>query len=107
MKLTTWAILGIAALFAVGCGDKAATGETTTTTTGTAAATGDKPLVVFSQANSRDPWRKVFDADTKAAAEAHASEFTFEEQEASDDPNKQNDIDNTFLVRNPKVMLIS
>lgn len=96
----------LAALFVVGCsgGDTAAG---TTTTTGTAAPSGDKPLIVFSQANSQDPWRKVFDADTKAEADKHADHFSFEMQDAGGDASKQNNIIDTFVIKNPKVLLVS
>jgi ribose transport system substrate-binding protein len=112
MKRQHWALLGILTVFAIGCGDKSAStsGETTGTapgTTGKMMASGDKPLVFFSQANSRDPWRKVFDADAKAEAAKHADEFSFEEQDADGDASKQNDTVNTVLVRQPKVILIS
>ncbi len=66
-----------------------------------------KDLVVFSQANSQDPWRKVFDAETKDAAASLASSMEFDMQDAGGDASKQNDIINTFLVRNPKVLLVS
>lgn len=68
---------------------------------------GAKPLVVFAQANSQDPWRKVFDADIKAAAAKHADEFDFEMQDASGDSAKQNNIIDTFMIRQPKVLLVS
>jgi ribose transport system substrate-binding protein len=101
----------LAALLLIGCsgGDKTAEGTTgstePTSTTGT--ASGEKPLVVFSQANSRDPWRKVFDAETKAAADKHKDEIQFDMQDAGGDATKQNGIIDTFMVRNPKVLLVS
>lgn len=91
-----------AALIVIGCSqpspEKGASAKT---------STGAKPLVVFSQANSQDPWRKVFDAETKAAAAKHAAEFEFDMQDAGGDAAKQNNIVETFAVRNPKVLLIS
>ncbi|MEQ1932762.1 MAG: substrate-binding domain-containing protein [Fimbriimonadaceae bacterium] len=66
----------------------------------------NRPLVAFSQANSQDPWRKVFDADTKAAAATHP-EFEFDMQDAAGDPAKQNNVIDTFMIRNPKVLLVS
>jgi len=68
---------------------------------------GPKPLVFFSQANSQDPWRQVFDAETKAEADRHKNDFTFEEQQANDDPNQQINQIETELVKKPAVMLIS
>jgi len=92
----------LAALFVVGCSSNGEPGKTVGTT-----SEGEKPLVVFSQANSQDPWRKVFDADTKAEAEKHKGDFTFEMQDASGDPNKQNNQIDTFVVKDPKVLLVS
>jgi ribose transport system substrate-binding protein len=93
----------LAALLMVGCSK----GGDTAGTTGGAAPGGEKPLVVFSQANSQDPWRKVFDAETKAAADRHKDHIDFDMQDAGGDAAKQNNIVDTFLVRNPKVLLIS
>lgn len=70
-------------------------------------SSAEKPLVYFSQANSADPWRQVFDAETKAEAEKHTNEFSFEETTANDDPNTQITQVETELVKKPKVMLIS
>lgn len=97
----------LAALFVVGCsssGGESASGSTTGDGT---QAPGPKPLVVFSQANSQDPWRKVFDADTKAEADKHKDQFDFEMQDAGGDANKQNGIIDTFMIKNPKVLLVS
>ncbi len=76
---------------------------------GTAPAGKDKalPLVAFVQANSLDPWRQVFDAETAAAAQKHASEFKYEAQSAKDDPNRQIDLIDTYMLKSPKVLLIS
>lgn len=82
-------------------------GENSPAASGDAKDGGPKPLVVFAQANSQDPWRQVFDANIKSEADKHASEFSFEQQDAQDDPNKQIDEINTFLVKNPKVLLVS
>ncbi len=74
---------------------------------GASASNANLPLVAFAQANSQDPWRQVFDKDTKAAADAHKSEFSFEEQEARDDVSKQVDEIETLMVKKPKVLLVS
>lgn len=101
----------LAALLLVGCsGGDSSTGETTGgTTTGTTKSEGggDKPLVVFSQANSQDPWRKVFDAETKAEADKHAADIKYEAQDAGGDASKQNNIIDTFVLSKPKVLLVS
>lgn len=103
----------LALLFIAGCssgGDSnnaSATSSPTTAKNDAPTSSGDKPLVVFSQANSQDPWRKVFDATTKAEADKHASEFNYEAQDASGDSKKQNDVIDTFMVRKPKVLLVS
>lgn len=97
----------IAALFIVGCSSSGGDQAGSSTTGDNKTDGGGKPLVVFSQANSQDPWRKVFDADTKAEAEKHAAEFSFDMQDAGGDANKQNDQIDTFMVRNPKVLLVS
>lgn len=95
----------IALLFLAGCsgGDS---NSTSSTPTG-ANTYKDKPLVVFSQANSQDPWRKVFDATMKAEADKHSTEFSFEAQDASGDSTKQNNVIETFSVKDPKVMIVS
>ncbi len=100
----------LALLFIAGCsggGDNNSSTSSAPAGGNTPTASKDLPAVVFSQANSQDPWRKVFDATTKAEAEKHASEFTFEEQDASGDSKKQNDIIDTFMVKKPKVLLVS
>ncbi|MBC8066221.1 MAG: substrate-binding domain-containing protein [Chlorobia bacterium] len=98
--------IGLVAALAmlVGCsgGEEAKTG-----TTGSETPSTEKALVVFSQANSQDPWRKVFDAETKAAAAKHQKHFEFDMQDAAGDPGKQNNIVDTFIVKQPKVLLIS
>jgi ribose transport system substrate-binding protein len=95
-------VLGLLTFAAIGCGDGGSGANVASNVT-----TSEKPLVVFSQANSRDPWRKVFDADTQAAAAQHAEHFQFEMQDAGGDANRQNDMVETFLVKGPKVLLIS
>jgi len=99
----------LAALCVVGCspsgGDSSSSSTTPTTETKTPA--GDKPLVAFSQANSQDPWRKVFDAETKAEADKHSADFSFEEQDAGGNSEKQNNVIDTFMVKTPKVLLVS
>lgn len=97
----------IALLFIAGCSGGGDTNSSSSTTPAGGTANKDLPLVVFSQANSQDPWRKVFDATTKAEADKHSSEFSFEEQDASGDSKKQNDIIDTFMVKKPKVLLVS
>ncbi len=64
-------------------------------------------LIVFAQANSKDPWRQVFDGQIKDAAALHASEFQFEMQQADDDANVQIGQIETLMVKSPKVLLIS
>jgi len=99
-----WNAFALVALgLAAGCGQKE------TTSQAGSAATGSKelPLVAFAQANSQDPWRQVFDADTKAAAERYAGEFRFELQEAQDDSAKQIAIIENFLIKKPRVLLVS
>lgn len=99
------AILTLA--IAAGCSQNNSGAGAATTGGPSANVGGEKPLVVFAQANSKDPWRQVFDAETKAAADTHASDFSFEEQQADDDVNKQADAIGTMLVKNPKVLLVS
>ncbi|MFY9234255.1 MAG: substrate-binding domain-containing protein [Fimbriimonadaceae bacterium] len=100
--MMNWKFAGLLAMGLVmaGCGKG---GDTASE--GTAGA--EKPLVVFAQANSADPWRQVFDAEMKAEAEKYASEFTFESQAAEDNAQKQMNVVDTFLVKEPKVLLIS
>ncbi len=96
----------LALLVIAGCSSGGDT-NTTPSTTPNSSQSKDLPLVVFSQANSQDPWRKVFDASTKAEADKHASEFTYETQDASGKSETQNNMIDTFLIKNPKVMLVS
>lgn len=98
-------IVSLAAALA-GCGNGGGTAEGTTGTGGSSDS-GDKPLVFFSQANSADPWRQVFDAETKAAAEQKKNVFDFQMATAGDDPNKQIDQIETAMVSKPKVLLVS
>ncbi|AIE85633.1 substrate-binding domain-containing protein [Fimbriimonas ginsengisoli] len=112
MRLAFWPVLALIGLAAAGCNSSSNDSGTTTasggTTTGSTAknSSGDKALVAFSQANSADPWRQVFDAATKAEAEKHP-ELTLQEQSAEDDANKQiNQID-TLMLQHPKVLLVS
>lgn len=102
----------LAAFMIVGCSSGGSDGGTGTSSgmadpKSAGASSGEKPLVVFSQANSQDPWRKVFDADTKAEAAKHAADFDFDMQDAGGDANKQNNIIDTFVIKNPKVLLVS
>lgn len=68
---------------------------------------GGRPLVVFSQANSQDPWRQVFDAEMNAAAEEHADEFRFAMLEAQDKADLQISQVESLLLKNPVALLIS
>jgi ribose transport system substrate-binding protein len=97
-----WCALAVGLVVSSGCGKPEQTSQT-----GAEAGAKELPLVAFAQANSQDPWRQVFDADTKAAAEQYASEFRFEEQEAQDDSAKQIAIIENFLIKKPKVLLVS
>jgi ribose transport system substrate-binding protein len=97
--------IGIIALALVAVGCNGGSGGTTSTSTST--GTEGKPLVAFSQANSADPWRQVFDAETKAEADKHSDVMSFEEQAAEDDPNKQINVIDTFVLKSPKVLLVS
>jgi ribose transport system substrate-binding protein len=103
---TRYALAFLAALAVAGCNSGSTSTEGTTGST-PAATNENKPLVAFAQANSKDPWRQVFDAETKAAAEKHSMHFSFESQTADDDPTKQISIIETFLLKNPKVLLVS
>ena len=103
---TRYALAFLAALAVAGCNLDSSTTEGTTGTT-PAATNEAKALVAFAQANSKDPWRQVFDAETKAAADKHAEHFNFEMQTADDDPTKQIGIIETFLLKKPKVLLVS
>jgi len=107
MKSSLLALASLALL--VGCAPKE---ESTTATTTGSASTGTstpaaKPLVVFAQANSQDPWRQVFDRDTKAAADKVSGEISFEMQEAKDDSATQISQIETLLVKKPAVLLVS
>jgi ribose transport system substrate-binding protein len=96
-------IISLAAILA-GCnGDKTAEASGTADT----GNSGEKPLVFFSQANSRDPWRQVFDRETQAAADQHKAHFNYQMSTADADSSKQiSDIENA-LVKKPKVLLVS
>jgi len=102
MRLGLWIFAAPAALAMVGCGS----GDSSSPTS-SGGTDRPLPLVVFSQANSADPWRQQFDAETKAAAEKDQSAFKFEEQAAEDDGNKQISQINTLLLESPKVLLVS
>lgn len=103
--------LGLVALSTLVVGLGCSSGGTSEGTAGSGEpgtpSSGEKPLVAFAQANSQDPWRQVFDAETKDAAAKHTSEFSFELQDAQDDPSKQIGLIETFLVKKPKVLLVS
>lgn len=108
-RLVFWTIAASLLLGLAACNkgsEEASNNPATPSTTGSAPS-GEKPLVLFAQANSQDPWRQVFDADTKAAAEKYSTEMAFEEQDAEDDPTKQISVIETFLVKKPKVLLVS
>src|SRR5688572_389439 len=101
MNFKSWMIAGVATLALAGCRveEKVVSGSGDS-------YTGEVSFVAFAQANSADPWRQVFDADMKAEAEKHP-EMNFELQTAQDDANKQIEIIDTFLVQEPKVLLVS
>ncbi len=95
------------ALALAGCNGSSSGTATAGGGNATAANNSSLPLVAFSQANSQDPWRQVFDKDTKAEAAKYTSDMQFEEQEAEDDVNKQVGVIDTFMVKKPKVLLVS
>jgi len=105
--------VGVKLLFVVslavamaGCAsDKAGSGDSSAPVV-SGSGGGAKPFVFFSQANSGDPWRQVFDRETQAAADLH-KEFTYEKQSADDDPNKQIGQIESALVKKPAVLLVS
>lgn len=105
MKLRLWAGAAFAVAALAGCGSGDSSGGSADK--GGTAPSGDLPLVVFSQANSADPWRQQFDAETKAAADKDKGLFRFEEQAAEDDPNKQISQIDTLMLESPKVLLVS
>lgn len=102
MRLSSIALL-IVGLALAGCNSGG--GDTAANTP----SSGDsgKPLVVFSQANSGDPWRQMFDRDIKDAAAKHAGHFSYEQTSAQDDPAIQISNIETALVKKPKVLLVS
>jgi len=104
MNLARCSAFSLLALLLAGCSSNSPSG---TTTTGNSPENSSLPLVAFAQANSQDPWRQVFDRDTKAAAEKYSSDFRFEEQEAEDDVSKQINEIETLMVKKPKVLLVS
>ena len=93
----------------VGCSNSG--GSTETTSTGDApkssASNDSLPLVAFSQANSADPWRQVFDADTKSAADKHSSEMRYQMNSAEDKAETQISNIENLLLNKPKVLLVS
>ena len=99
----------LALLVIAGCSGGGDTNNTAAPAGGgnTPAPAKDMPLVVFSQANSQDPWRKVFDATTSAEAAKHSNEFAYESQDASGKSEMQNNIIDTFLLKSPKILLVS
>jgi len=107
-------IISLAAVLAACNSDKTGTTDNTGVAPKTvdnsapAASSGDKPLVILAQANSADPWRQVFDAETKDAAAKQANLFTFSEVSGgTDDVSRQiTDIENA-IVKKPKVLLVS
>lgn len=108
MRKFGWALM--AGLMLAGCssgGGSSSGGGTSGETQSKGENATEKSLVVFSQANSQDPWRKVFDAETKSAADKHASEFGFEMQDAQGSAEAQNNMIDTFMVKKPKVLLVS
>ena len=107
MRLGLWACAAFAAVALLGCGSGDSGAASGTADKGGSKPSGDLPLVVFSQANSADPWRQQFDAETKAAADKDKATFRFEEQAAEDDPNKQISQIDTLMLESPKVLLVS
>lgn len=105
MKFSQW-MIGIVAIAAIGCGS----GDSTAAPAdggGAKPAGGEaKPLIAFAQANSQDPWRQVFDGSIKAEAAKHP-EYAFEEQDATDNAELQSNQIDTFLLKNPKALLVS
>jgi ribose transport system substrate-binding protein len=101
LKIWMFGVVATLALAVAGCGDKKEAGAT-----GNEQAVGENSFVAFAQANSADPWRQVFDAEMKAEAEKHP-EMNFELQTAQDDASKQMEIIETFMVKEPKVLLVS
>lgn len=67
----------------------------------------DKPLVVFAQANSQDPWRRAMDKEMRMAYQKYKDLFTFEMKDAEDDPTKQIGVIESFMAKKPKLLLIS
>lgn len=108
MKLGTYLGAALAAFALIGCnsGD-AGGGSSAPAAENSEGKSGSLPLVVFSQANSADPWRQQFDAETKAAADADKAVFSFKEQSAEDDANKQISQIDTLMLESPKVLLVS
>lgn len=70
-------------------------------------AKAKKPLVVFAQANSQDPWRQKMDEEMRKAYQKHSNDFEFVLKDAEDDPAKQISVVENFLTQKPKVFLIS
>lgn len=95
------------ALALAGCNGSSGGTAATAGGSATAANNSSLPLVAFAQANSQDPWRQVFDKDIKAQAAKYSNDMQFEEQEAEDDVNKQVGVIDTFMVKKPKVLLVS
>jgi ribose transport system substrate-binding protein len=111
-RFLSWPMVAIVGLTVAGCGssesgssgaaaDKPATGG------GAATAGGAKSLVAFAQANSADPWRQVFDAETKTEAQKFSGDMTLEEQSAEDKADTQISQIDTMLLKQPKVLLVS
>lgn len=98
MKARLLLLLGALATALAGCGSPGRP---------SASSDAEKPLVFFAQANSADPWRQVFDRETKDAADRYSGYFRYEEQQADDDASKQIGIIETAMVKQPKVLLVS
>jgi ribose transport system substrate-binding protein len=101
-KLLGGILVGAAAVF--GCNSSGSGGAGGG---GSSSSDATLPLVAFSQANSKDPWRQVFDSETKAAADKHSHEFLLDELAAEDDASKQITQIETFTLKQPKVLLVS
>lgn len=102
MRQATFLLCGLMSFPIAGCGGKASD-----TADSSAVPSAEKPLVVFSQANSQDPWRQVFDAEMRAAAAANGGEIAFEMNEAQGNAETQISQVEAFLLKDPKVLLIS
>ena len=70
-------------------------------------ASGAMPLVIFSQANSSDPWRQSYDQEMAAAAKAHEKDFTFQEVNAQGDATKQASQIKDAIAQHPQYLVVN